>query len=64
MIVLRVLTVIYTKQFGVGGYGQQLLLHRVLPVGLPSGGEDAADIAVGLSLGGDRELSAERAFLV
>ena len=51
-------------RFGVGGYGQQLLLHRVLPVGLPSGGEDAADIAVGLSLGGDRELSAERAFLV
>ena len=55
LIVLRVAAVVHAEEACLGRNVQQLALHRVLPLALEAGGEDAAYVAVALSFGFDGE---------
>ena len=57
-------SVVHTFQSGFGRYVQQLAFHGMCPFALESGGEDAADVAVALSLGFDGESAFQRAFFI
>ena len=64
LVVFRCPSVVHAFQSGFGRYVQQLAFHGMCPFALKSGGEDAADVAVALSLSFDGEGTFQRAFFI
>ena len=64
LVVFRCSSVVHAFQSGFRRYVQQLAFHGMCPFALESGGEDAADVAVALSLGFDGEGTFQRAFFI